>query len=107
MREINKPTGDLRKIFLICLDNIKGMTKSEEIEKLLPIKTDTVCIEKNNNSIEIFLNNKLDTIVWKDKECYMNLEILKSLTKDYNISCEGEGILDLIKYKNKIALMLL
>ena len=107
MSEITKPTGNLRKLFLICLDNIKGMTKSEEIESLLPINTDNIRVEKNNNSIGIFLNNKLDKIVWKDTDCYMNLEILKSLTKDYNISCESEEILDLMKYKNKVTLMLL
>lgn len=107
MNEINKPTGNLRKLILVCLENIKGMSKAEEIESLLPIYSDNIKIEKDNNSIKIFLNNNLDKIIWKEIDCYMNLEILKSITKVYQISCISEEILDLIKYKNKVTLMLL
>lgn len=107
MGEINKPTGNLKKLILICLENIKGMTRAEEIESLLPIDIDNIRVEKNNNAIEIFLNNQLDKTIWKEKDCYMNLEILKSLTKEYEISCKSDDILELMKYKNKVTLMLL
>lgn len=107
MNEIKKPTDNLRKLILLCLENIKGMTKSEEIENLLPINSDHFQIEKGNNNIEIYLNNKLEKIIWKDTECYMNIEILKAITKDYGITLESEDIVSLMKYKNKVTLMLL
>lgn len=90
---------ELRKLIIVCSSNIKGWTKKEEIEKLLPIKSETLEIAKNDRNITIIKNGNVLGNVWENIGCYSNLEILKIITKEFNIEPKSERILELMKYK--------
>ena len=104
---MNKPTGKLRELILLCLENIKGLSRKSDIEKLLPINDDNFFIDIQDNKLIIKYNNELQGNIWLDTDCYSNLEILKLIVQIYNINLKNEEILELIKYKNKITMMLL
>ncbi len=104
---VNKPTGNLRELIILCNDNIKGLSRKEDIKKYLPINIDGFSIEEENNKLVFKQNNEVIKNVWIDTNCYSNLEILKVIAKIYNIEYKSEEILELIKFKNKITLMLL
>ena len=104
---VNKPTGDLRDLIILCNDNIKGLSKREDIKRYLPIELEGLRIEEEGNKLVFKQNDEIIKNVWLDTNCYSNLEILKIIAQKYNIKFESEEILDLIKFKNKIILMLL
>ena len=102
-----KPTGNLRELILLCLENIKGLSRRTDIERLLPINDDNFFIDIQDIKVIIEYNNTLLGHIWPDTNCYSNLEILKLITNVYEIDFKNEEILELVKYKNKITLMLL
>ena len=104
---MNKPTGNLRKLIILCNDNIKGLSKRENIKSYLPIDVDGFSIEEEKNKLVFKQNNEIIKNLWIDTNCYSNLEILKVIATIYNLECKSEEILELIKFKNKITLMLL
>ena len=104
---VNKPTGNLRELIILCNDNIKGLSRREDIKKYLPIDVEDFSIEEENNKLVFKQDNEVIKNVWIDTNCYSNLEILKVIAKIYNIEFKSEEILELIKFKNKITLMLL
>lgn len=104
---MNKPSGNLRELILLCSENLKGLSRKSDIEKLLPIKDDNFFIDTQDSKLIIKYNNELLGNIWLDTNCYSNLEILKLITQVYNISFKNEEILELVKYKNKITMMLL
>lgn len=97
----------LRKLIIMCTYNIKGLTKKEEIEKLLPIKVNDVLIRIKDNTVVFERGNEEIGDVWLDTNCYSNLDILKNITPLFGIEYTGEEILELMKYRNKIILILL
>lgn len=104
---MNKPSGKLRKLILLCSENLKGLSRKSDIEKLLPINDNQFFIDTQDSRLIIKYNNELLGNILLDTNCYSNLEILKLITQVYNISFKNEEILELIKYKNKITMMLL
>ena len=48
---MNKPKGNLRNLIILCNNNIKGLTKREEIKKYLPIEFEKISIEEDNNKL--------------------------------------------------------
>lgn len=104
---MNKPSGKLRELILLCSENIKGLSRKFDIEKLLPINNDNFFIDIQDNKLIIKYNNELQGTIWLDTSCYSNLEILKLITQVYNINFKNEEILELVKYKNKITMILL
>ena len=105
--DVNKPTGNLRNLIILCNNNIKGLTKREEIGQYLPIEFEGLKIEEDSNKLVFRQDNVVIKNVWIDTSCYSNLEILKVIARIYNIEFKSEEILELIKFKNKITLMLL
>ena len=99
---MNKIQGDLRKIITICLKNIKGLTKCEEIDNIIPIYTNKINIEKKDRKIVFSKENKILGTVWREVGCYSNLEILTLITKEYGIEPKNDRSLELMKYKYKI-----
>ena len=104
---MNKPTGNLRELIILCNQNMKGLTKREAIRQYLPIEFENIKIEEDNNKLVFKQDNVIIKNVWIDTNCYSNLEILKVIAQIYNIEFKSEEILDLIKFKNKITLMIL
>lgn len=98
---------DLKELIIICTKNIKGLTKKENIEKLLPIQTDNLLIQKEERKISIYKNKERLGSVWVECGCYSNLDILKIITKEYEIEVKNNSILELMKYKYKIDNMLI
>lgn len=94
-----KISQELKNLITICSSNIKGLTKKEDIDKLLPIKTETLHIEKAERKIIISKEGKIIGAVWENVGCYSNLELLKIITKEYNIEPKSEKIIELMKYK--------
>lgn len=60
-----------------------------------------------DNKLIIKYNDELQGNIWLDSNCYSNLETLKLITQVYDINFKNEEILELVKYKNKITMMLL
>lgn len=104
---MNKPSGNLRELIVLCLENLKGLSRKSDIEKLLPINDDNFFIDTQDRKLIIKYNDELQGNIWLDSNCYSNLEILKLITQIYDISFKNEEILELVKYKNKITMMLL
>lgn len=98
---------NLKKLIIICTYNIKGLTKREEIEETLPIKTKEISIYKKENRLVFEKSNGNTKEVWTDTNCYSNLEILKNITPIYGVEYSGDEIIELMKYRNKIILVLL
>ena len=97
----------IKELILICTKNIKGLTKVEDINKLLPIEADGFLIIKEERKIVFYKDGKLLGSVWQEVGCYSNLDILKIITKEYGIEVKNNNILELIKYKYKIDNLLL
>jgi len=104
---MKKISEEIRNLIIICSKNIKGLTKKEDINKLLPIKTDILNIEQGERKIIISNNEKILGNVWEEVGCYSNLEILKIINKEYGIEPKKERILELMKYKYKIDNMII
>ena len=90
---------DLFEVISICKNNMKGLTKVEDIDKLLPIKSEKVCIMKDDRRIVVYNNERVIGTVWKEYGCYSNLELLKLITSEFGVEPKGERILELMKYK--------
>lgn len=90
---------ELKELILICEKNIKGLTKKEDIQELLPIRVDGFNIEVIDRKICISRYNKILGNIWEESGCYPNLALLKIITKEYNIEPDGEKIIQLMKYK--------
>ena len=92
----------LKRIMIICLKNILGLTKCEEIDEILPIKTDKMRIDKEENRLVFLKEGKTIGTVWKQFGCYSNLEILTLITEEYGIEPKNNRSFELMKYKYKI-----
>lgn len=97
----------LRKLLIICTYNIKGHTKQEKLNECLPLKVKNMDIYEEDNRIVFKQEGKVIDEVWKDVDSYENLEILKNITPLFSIKCSGDGILELMKYRNNIIVGLL
>lgn len=97
----------IRELIILCMDNIKGNTNKEIIELYLPMKIKDVDIYQEENRIVFSRNSEEFADVWLDCNGYSNIEILKNITPLYGIECKNEELLELMKYRNKIILMLL
>lgn len=97
----------IRELIILCLDNIKGNINKEIIDLYLPIKIKDINIYQEENRIIFSRNNEEIADVWLDCNGYSNIEILKNITPLYGIECKSEELLELMKYRNKIILMLL
>jgi hypothetical protein len=98
---------NLKKLIVNCTYNIKGLTKKEIIEELLPIKIEDMSIYVQDDRIIFEKNNSIIDDVWLDSNCYSNLEILKNITPMFGIEYTGDNLIELMKYRNKIILILL
>ena len=87
---VNKPTGNLRELIILCNDNIKGLSRREDIKKYLPIDVEDFSIEEENNKLVFKQDNEVIKNVWIDTNCYSNLEILKVIAKIYKIEYNSE-----------------
>lgn len=95
-------SSNLFDLIKSCSSNIKGLTKAEEIEKLLPIETDSIKIQKVDKKIIISNQNEILGSVWIEVGCYSNLKLLTLITKIYGLEPSSEKIFELMKYKYKI-----
>lgn len=98
---------NLRNLLVTCTYNIKGLTPKKIIEEYLPIKVKNLDIYIQNDTIFIEKDNEKVAEIWTDTNCYSNLEILKNITPIFGIKCKDNSILELMKYRNKIILILL
>ncbi len=98
---------NLRKLIIQCTYNIKGLTKRNEIEQLLPIRINNIAIKIKDDILIFERENEKIAEVWLDANCYSNLEILKNITPLFGIEYTGEEILELMKYRSKILVILL
>lgn len=104
-KDINQE-DKIKQIIILCSHNIKGLISKEIVEQYLPIQIQDLKIYEEGNKI-IFEKEKMKfTYILADGNYYSNIEILKNLTPIYNIEYKGDDILNLIKYRNKIILML-
>lgn len=97
----------IRELILLCVDNIKGNTNKEIIELYLPMTIKGVDICQEENRIVFYRNSEEFADVWLDCNSYSNIEILKNITSLYGIEYKSDELLELMKYRNKIILMLL
>ena len=93
---------NLFDLIKLCSSNIKGLTKAEDIEKLLPIETDSIKIQKVDKKIIVSNQNNILGSVWIEIGCYSNLKLLTLITKIYDLEPISENIFELMKYKYKI-----
>lgn len=97
---------ELKKLIMKCNSNIKGMSRNEEINRHLPIK------EEN---IEIYIEGKIMYIknkqqikkIYEQDDYYSNLEIIKEIANIYGVKLRSNKILDLIKFKNMVEIIIL
>lgn len=97
---------ELKKLIMKCNSNIKGMSRNEEINRYLPIK------EEN---IEIYIEGKIMYIknkqrikkIYEQDDYYSNLEIIKEIANIYGVKLRSNKILDLIKFKNMVEIIIL
>ena len=81
---VNKPTGNLRELIILCNDNIKGLSRREDIKKYLPIDVEDFSIEEENNKLMEKLNdNRLYNVkennITKENLLRLNSKITKIL----------------------------
>ncbi len=98
---------NFRKLLITCTYNIKGLTPKNIIQDFLPIKIQDLLVYIKDDVIIFEKENKKIGEIWTDTNCYSNLEILRNITPIYGIKCKDDSILELMKYRNKIILMLL
>lgn len=96
----------LKELIQLCAHNIKGLISKETVEIYLPIQIENLKIYEKGNKI-VFEKEEKETVdILADGNYYSNIEILKNITPIYNIEYKGDDILSLMKYRNKIILML-
>lgn len=96
----------LKELIQLCAHNIKGLISKETVEIYLPIQIENLKIYKKGNTIVLEKEGKETVDILADGNYYSNIEILKNITPIYNIEYKGDDILNLMKYRNKIILML-
>ena len=96
----------LKELIKLSAHNIKGLISKEIVEIYLPIYIENLKIYINENTI-VFERAEMEKVyILEDNNYYSNIEILKNITPIYNIEYKGDDILNLMKYRNKIILML-
>ena len=92
----------LRDLLVLCTYNLKGLTPKAKIEKCLPIDNEKLSIYEEYNMIVICDKNakKVEKIL-AEGNTYSNIELLKPITKCYNINYIGDRIFDLMKIFDK------
>ena len=98
---------NLRKLVILCTYNIKGLTKDEEIRRFLPIKDDEIEIYEDNNTLVFKLYGKVIKRLLKENNMYSNIQILNIITPIYGVECKKNNILELMKYRNNIIMILI
>lgn len=96
----------LKELIRKCNNNIKGITKKEEIDQYLPIKQANIEIYIEDKILYIKSKQQIEKIYEQDGY-YQNLEILKQIANIYGIKLRSNKILDLIKFKNIVEITLL
>lgn len=96
----------IKDLIKLCTYNIKGLISKETVEIYLPIEIENLKIYAKENAIIFEKERKETVVILADGNYYSNIDILKNITPIYNIEYKGDDILNLIKYRNKIILML-
>ncbi len=97
---------ELKELIRKCNSNIKGMSRNEEINRYLPIKEENVEIYIEGKIM--YIRNKQQTKkIYEQDDYYSNLEILKEIAKIYGVKLRSNKILDLIKFKNMVEIIIL
>lgn len=97
---------ELKELIRKCNSNIKGMSRNEEINRYLPIKEENIEIYLEGKIM--YIRNKQQTKkIYEQDDYYSNLEILKEIAKIYGVKLRSNKILDLIKFKNMIEIIIL
>ena len=82
------------------------MSRNEEINRYLPIKEENVEIYIEGKIM--YIRNKQQTKkIYEQDDYYSNLEILKEIAKIYGVKLRSNKILDLIKFKNMVEIIIL
>lgn len=95
----------LKELIMLCVHNIKGLIPKETIKYYLPIEIEEIKIYETGTKI-VFEKEKEREDILAEGNYYSNIEILRNITPIYNIEYKGDDILNLMKYRNKIILML-
>lgn len=106
MKKDGKQENKIKQLIILCSHNIKGLISKEIVEQYLPIQIQNLKIYKEGNKIIFEKENTKLADILADGNYYSNIEILKNITPIYNIEYKGDDIFNLIKYRNKIILML-
>lgn len=106
MKKDGKQEKQIKQLIILCSHNIKGLISKEIVEQYLPIQIQDLKIYEEENKIIFEKENTKLTDILADGNYYSNIEILKNITPIYNIEYKGDDIFNLIKYRNKIILML-
>ena len=97
---------ELKELIRKCNSNIKGMSRNEEINRYLPIKEENIEIYIEGKIM--YIRNKQQTKkIYEQDGYYSNLEILKEIAKIYGVKLRSNKILDLIKFKNMVEIIIL
>ena len=97
---------ELKDLIRKCNSNIKGMSRNEEINRYLPIKEENIEIYLEGKIM--YIRNKQQTKkIYEQDDYYSNLEILKEIAKIYGVKLRSNKILDLIKFKNMVEIIIL
>ena len=97
---------ELKELIRKCNSNIKGMSRNEEINRYLPIKEENIEIYTEGKIM--YIRNKQQTKkIYEQDDYYSNLEILKEIAKIYGVKLRSNKILDLIKFKNMVEIIIL
>ncbi len=97
---------ELKELIRKCNSNIKGMSRNEEINRYLPIKEENIEIYIEGKIM--YIRNKQQTKkIYEQDDYYSNLEILKEIAKIYGVKLRSNKILDLIKFKNMVEIIIL
>ena len=97
---------ELKELIRKCNSNIKGMSRNEEINRYLPIKEENIEIYLEGKIM--YIRNKQQTKkIYEKDDYYSNLEILNEIAKIYGVKLRSNKILDLIKFKNMVEIIIL
>lgn len=97
----------LRNMIVLCTYNIKGLTESNIISTILPIRDENWEIYEDSNTLIFKYRNQNVGQIIRENNMYSNLKILSIITPIYNIKCKGKGIVSLMKYKAEIVTFLI
>lgn len=97
----------LRNMIVLCTYNIKGLTESNIISAILPIRDENWEIYEDSNTLIFKYRNQNVGQIIRENNMYSNLKILSIITPIYNIKCKEKGIVSLMKYKAEIVTFLI